>query len=409
MKISLISPSRDNLKYLKWSYNSVRKNGPENIEYCVASDFSSDGTVEWCKEMAAKDPNFKFIVNDGTWFGENKGEPKRMGSTLLYDRLIEEVATGDIVMVWHADMYLAPQAIENVLATIRPKTVVSMTRIEPPIHPPGAEKILQNFGTEPEEFNEDGFIRFAKAKTDHNKRSQGIFAPWAIYKDDFLAINGHDPLYAPQSREDSDIFNRFLLAGYEPIQLWNAFCYHMTCRGSRYNPKLTTIGKESDEWLAHNRRSERNFTRKWGHMVKVDNNLKPIVPHKYNVSFVASNCGYELLHLLEPWCSRIYADIPEAEIKRYLETEQPNTLYDLSKRVFHISKNPHEGDIIVSFDASKITQQLFMEFIANLSSILDQGIEEKQIYEFSIFRVAVNRIKYYEKDLIVVDKKQIKR
>ena len=66
------------------------------------------------------------------------------------------------------------------------------------------------------------------------KPTKGIFAPWAIYKKDFQEINGHDPLYAPQSKEDSDIFNRFVLAGYELIQTWKGFVYHMTCRGSRF-------------------------------------------------------------------------------------------------------------------------------------------------------------------------------
>ena len=37
-----------------------------------------------------------------------------------------------------------------------------------------------------------------------------------------------------QSKEDSDIFNRFVLNGYELIQTWKGFVYHMTCRGSRF-------------------------------------------------------------------------------------------------------------------------------------------------------------------------------
>ena len=52
MKISFIQPSRNNLKYLKWSYNAIRKNqGEHTAEICVADDFSSDGTWEWCQEM----------------------------------------------------------------------------------------------------------------------------------------------------------------------------------------------------------------------------------------------------------------------------------------------------------------------------------------------------------------------
>ena len=83
MNLSLICPSRDNLKYVKWSYDSIRKNHNPHIEICVAADYCSDGTVEWCEAIAQTDPYFKYIVNDGTWFGENKGNPSRM-ATLFY-------------------------------------------------------------------------------------------------------------------------------------------------------------------------------------------------------------------------------------------------------------------------------------------------------------------------------------
>ena len=59
--ISFIQPSRDNLKYLKWSYESIRKNGGPEPHFCVADDYSSDGTWEWCQEILKKDKNFTAI------------------------------------------------------------------------------------------------------------------------------------------------------------------------------------------------------------------------------------------------------------------------------------------------------------------------------------------------------------
>ena len=107
MKISLIQPSRNNLKYLKWSYNSIRKNqGKHEVEICVADDFSDkDNTWEWCQEMMKKDPLFKAIRNEG---------PTRLGHTILYDTLVNEVATNDICMIYHADMYLCPGALDAI-------------------------------------------------------------------------------------------------------------------------------------------------------------------------------------------------------------------------------------------------------------------------------------------------------
>ena len=238
--ISFIQPSRNNLKYLKWSYESIRKNAGPDPTICVADDFSNDGTWEWCQEMMEKDPNFKAIRNEG---------PTRLGHTILYDRLINEVAPTKIVGIYHADMYLCPGALESVLEHIKPMSVVSLTRIEPPLHPDGPEKVLMDWKTEPEDFNEEKFLEWfstGEGRYKHGKTTEGIFAPWFLFKEDFQSIGGHDPLYAPQSKEDSDIFNRFLLNEYKLIQTWDGCVYHMTCRGSRYNPTLTEVGKESD-------------------------------------------------------------------------------------------------------------------------------------------------------------------
>ena len=68
--------------------------------------------------------------------------------------------------------------------------------------------LKKDFGIEPEEFDEKGLLEFLEEdKYGEEKLTEGIFAPWAIYKDDFQSIGGHDPLYAPQSKEDSDILS----------------------------------------------------------------------------------------------------------------------------------------------------------------------------------------------------------
>ena len=140
---------------------------------------------------------------------------------------------------------------------------------------------------------------FDKDYTWEQETTEGIFAPWAIYKEDFQKIGGHDPLFAPQSKEDSDIFNRFILNGYKVVQTRNGCVYHMTCRGSRFrwskrNPdgQVFMKNRETDEWLAQNVRSTRNFIRKWGTMVEHDEYLKPIIPHQIRYIFeFYRNCG----------------------------------------------------------------------------------------------------------------------
>ncbi len=392
MKISFIVPSRNNLKYLKWSYAATRKNqGDHTVEICVADDASTDGTWAWCVEMERQDPDFKWIRNEG---------PNRLGHTILYDRLINEVASHDICMIYHADMYLCPGALDAIEKHIGPKKIVSLTRIEPPLHPSGPEKIIRDFGTEPELFKEDELIKdlpnhalYIKAKA-----TEGIFAPWAFMKSDFQEIGGHDPLYAPQSKEDSDIFNRFQLNGVSFVQTWQGFVYHMTCRGSRFNPTLTTPGQNSPEWEAQNLRSTRNFIRKWGHFVKHDEYMKPIIPPKYNIGIIVHGCALDTIYALEPWCNNLYIDKYEYLYNIYQQQEGPNTKFNLNERIRPIS-DKKSNDIIIELTNTPGLLQRIMPHIQEMSSIIQQT---NDIGQFSLGEMTINifQLNTYEHTLI---------
>ena len=402
--ISFIQPSRNNLKYLKWSYNSIRKNLGYRHEICWADDFSNDGTWEWMQEIAERDKNVKIHRNEG---------PTRLGHTILYDTLVD-MATSDIVMIYHADMYACPNLDTEILKHLERGKVVSATRIEPPLHPDGPEKILKDFGIEPEEFDEQGLLKFVSdhVGTREDETTRGIFAPWAMYKDDFLAIGGHDPLYSPQSKEDSDIFNRFVLAGYDLVQTWKGLVYHMTSRGSRFkdgavrNPdgQVFMRNRESDEWLKQNYRSTRNFIRKWGHFVKHDELMYPIVPPKYDVGFVVENCDTKSVEVLEPWCSDIYGDWLGHKgygVNKFIKEEQKNTQFDLSNKI-HSDRIKSKNAVTVKFDCNKLNQDNF-QIISNLSEILQESGEVGEM-ELDIFKLNIKSLDTYEKDLIVCSK-----
>lgn len=369
MKISLIQPSRNNLKYLKWSYDAIRKNqGDHTVEICVADDFSNDGTWEWCLDTMYKDPMFRAIRNEG---------PSRVGHTILYDQLVNEVASFNICMIYHADMYLCPGALDAIEKHIKEKTIVSLTRIEPPLHPPGPEKVLFDAGIEPEEFDENGLLykvsELIRLHENDPGITEGVFAPWAFMKSDFQEIGGHDPLYAPQSKEDSDIFNRFQLNSVEFVQTWEGFVYHMTCRGSRFNPTLTTPGKNSAEWERQNVKSSKEFIRKWGHFPKHDEYMKPVIPPKYDIGLKLLNPTLNLLGALEPWFSVVHVDNVDNITSHYIAAEQPNTSFDLSKRVHTLyghDDNPGiYHDILVTVNGQTL-RHTDLSYIENLAEII---------------------------------------
>ena len=420
MKISIIQPSRNNLKYLKWSYDSIRKNqGQHTVEICVADDFSDkDSTWEWCQEMMKKDPHFKAIRNEG---------PTRLGHTILYDTLVNEVATNKLCMIYHADMYLCPGALDAIdkhmykwadvdgetwLMPVE-KTICSLTRIEPPLHPDGPEKCIWDCGIEPEEFDEDKLLKFVKGedqvfKFPEGHTTEGIFAPWAFWKKDFQEIGGHDKLFAPQSKEDTDIFNRFHLNGVKFVQTWNGFVYHMTCRGSRFadgakrNPdgEVFMKNRETDEWLAQNQKSTREFIRKWGHYCKHDQYMKPIVPPKYDIGFVIKNCNSQLLEALEPWCNRVYSDQSDQELYEYGTVEWMKTSFNIHNRVVPINIEP-SNDILVEIDGHRFGNEEYRH-IQNLAEII-QGSGEVGEFELDNLKIQINDLTTYENDLIICD------
>jgi len=384
-RITFVIPSRNNLEFLQLAYKSI-KNLDGKHEILVLDDASTDGTSEWIESL--NDEKLITYRNEG---------PERIGIVGMFDKGIQMART-PIIMAFHADMVASPNLDKNIIKHLKPLTVVSATRVEPPLHPPGVEKITLAWGNEVDEYDyELSKVNLSKLEIEYaNKTTEGIFAPWCMYREDFLSIGGHDELFAPQSKEDSDLFNRFVLNGYEVIQSWDALVYHFTSRGSRFNKHSGgSAGVNSQEWIDTTTKNGRNFVRKWGHFVKHDPLMKPVVPHKYNVEFVVRNCQAQHLQLLEPWCDRMSVDCSQDLINQYIESEQPNTKFDLSKK-FNMNE---KSDIIVEFDALRLNNNSF-QFIQNLSQIFDFNNFDSGEYEFDIFKVKVSQVKHYEMNLI---------
>ena len=173
-EISFIIPVRNNKKYAEQAYNSIRKYHPEEHYVILLDDASTDGTWDWIKQVADTDKKVIAYRNDGA---------NRVGHTVLYDKGIGMAIT-PIISILHSDMIISENYVANVLKHVKPLTVVSATRIEPPLHPPGPEKFVFDFGMEPDNFAVKSFSHFVKEKEAIHKdqTSEGIFAPWTMYK-----------------------------------------------------------------------------------------------------------------------------------------------------------------------------------------------------------------------------------
>ena len=370
---TVIIPSYNTLPHLKNTYESIKRYARE-VDLIIIDDASNDGTAEWLHTI--DDSRLQIIISE-----------QRRGHTYWYDEGMRRAKT-DIVSILHSDMIIGPGYFENLLKHLERGRVVCATRIEPPIHPAGKEKIVRDFGDDAHKFMWEAFEKFVNKEKDDSidKTTKGIFAPWMLYKEDHLSIGGHDQRFAPFGYEDSDIFNRWILSGYEMIQARDALCYHMTCRGHRWN---AGVGIENSDYRDTMSRCEREFIRKWGDWIANDEYQFPIIQPKYDKLIKIINGKENLLQMLEPWGDKIFYEGPETDLREYLDKEQPRTVVNLAQKF--ISDG---NDIEITVDGNTFNTQDYI-YLRQLAAILAQNKPQEGKFKLGNLEITVNR--YEEK------------
>lgn len=381
-KITYCIPSKSNLQYLKSCIPSIRENAfRKDHDIIIFVDSDEDGTIEWL-DSVKDEYNIQYYVNP------------EIGKTLYgigmaYDYCIQK-STTDIFTIFHADMILGKNADLKAFEQLKPGTVVCSTRIEPPLHPNAGEKILIELGMYPDDMNYEKFNAYVESQLNSTKITEGIFAPWMMYKSDFEAIGGHDPRMH-SCREDSDIFNRMMLAGYQFKQVWSSLVYHFTGRGAG------SFGGDKarhEAWQRDMNNSTKEFVRKWGSGVQHTALMKPIVQPVYDIGLVITNCNDQLLNALEIWCKTMYVDInPQS----YIEQEQPNTVVLLSSKIQDIKTTPW-NDIVVYIDGKQFSEQDY-QIIQQLPLIINNS-GSVGAFVIGTLKIEIKKIQDYQNDLI---------
>lgn len=368
--ITFCIPSKNNLRYLKPCIKSIQDNSYYPNEILVYVDQDKDGTVEWLETQ-----NVRFIINASD-------TPKGIGHA--YDTMFKE-ADREFVIAFHADMILGPHADKYMMDIKTKDNIVCATRIEPPLHPAGIEKIVQDFGMWPEDLKIEEFNKFVE-ENKSDKITKSIFAPWLIRKDQHL---GHDPIFRSVF-EDADLFRRFKLQGYDLIQSWSAMVYHLTCRGGQFAhaEKMEDFAKKDEAWQINNSISMNEYIRKWGGFLKQTDTLEPIPNIKYNIGLRILNCFDSKVLGIEPFFDQIQC---EADPSNYIKGASALTSFDLaSKFVQELTT-----DMILEADYKDIlnNQELFNYILHNLPELITNEVEEPGEYELQVFKLIVREKK----------------
>ena len=180
----------------------------------------------------------------------------------------------------HSDFYVSKNWDLKLLEThkkYKNKVWVFSQRIQPNIfNEPSRQGTLiaplDEFGAYHDDFNETYFLEYAKQLSEENdfevKLGEGVSG--LILKEDWDYVGGNDPLFAPSSWDDKDIFLRCLLKDIKLILTTTSVVWHFGARGSHRLEE--NKGKSSLRQIESEKHNAQKWLTKWNKYPTFDNN-----------------------------------------------------------------------------------------------------------------------------------------
>ena len=254
----------NNLEYLKIAVDSVRKNSfYKDAPFIIHAENCTDGTNEWLKENSEK-YNLEYYL-------DKNDNPKGIGGGMNF--CADRVET-DYIMFLHSDFYVTSNWDKALMDTHNKypneKLWVNSHRVEPQMFPnsqsrPGTVVVSkETFGAYHNDFKSVLFDKYAELFTSENDfeipKGEGVSG--LIKKEHWDEIGGNDPLFAPASYDDMDLFLRMLQNGFRFILPTTSLVWHFGARGSHRLEE--NDGKTSERQIKAEHDNIRKWVSKWG-------------------------------------------------------------------------------------------------------------------------------------------------
>jgi GT2 family glycosyltransferase len=254
----------NNLEYLKIAVDSVRKNSYyKDAPFIIHAENCTDGTNEWLMENAER-YNLEYYI-------DKNDNPKGIGGGMNF--CADRVET-EYIMFLHSDFYVTPNWDKALMNThnkySNEKLWVNSHRVEPQMFPssqsrPGTVIVPKDiFGAYYYDFNSELFNKYAEQFTSENNfeipKGEGVSG--LIKKEHWDEIGGNDPLFAPASYDDMDLFLRMLQKGFRFILPTTSLVWHFGARGSHRLEE--NDGKTSERQIKAEQANMRKWISKWG-------------------------------------------------------------------------------------------------------------------------------------------------
>lgn len=326
----VINTAINELNHIKLLLNSLSINLDGNKhEILIFIDNDNQGTYEYLKSIKNKFYDLKIITH-------------KLPPCIGYSRnnnLLVELAKHDIVSYLQSDMVISPHYDTDILKYLEPNTILSATRVEPPLHGESPLTITKDLGTDPLNFNLEEWNEYSLTIKE-NRIIDYFFAPITFYKSVWLSIDGYDTLFR-RSREDSDLVQRCLHKKIQLKQTFNAIVYHFTCTSSRGKDWFKRDNTEAQNRVKLQEQADqielRRFIRKWGGFNHGTEKLT-----KYDVNLEIKNSSKlspQVIINIEPLFSQVYID--DSSIREIL-LDSVKDEHDLANQLLNFTNEEWE-------------------------------------------------------------------
>ena len=262
----------NNLPYLKIAIDSVRKNSYfKNAPFIIHAENCNDGTNEWLLEHQTE-YDLTLIIEPNNDIVRGIGG----GMNICADHVKTEY-----IMFLHSDFYVTKDWDKSLLDIHETypmeKLWVNSHRVEPDMFNNPASRYgtlivsPTMFGAYFHDFNSEYFDRFALEFSKLNKdiefpKGEGVSG--LVKKSVWDEVGGNDPLFAPTSWDDMDLFLRMLQHGVRFILPTSSLVWHFGARGSHRLEENN--GQTSDRQRNAEKENANKWYSKWGAMPVFD-------------------------------------------------------------------------------------------------------------------------------------------
>jgi GT2 family glycosyltransferase len=259
----------NNLPYLKIAIESVRRNSfYKNSPFIIHAENCTDGTNEFLMENHLK-YNLQVYI-------QTNEVPLGIGGSMNF--CADKVQT-KYIMFLHSDFYVTKNWDYELLKIFdkypNEKLWVNSHRVEPdmfgsPQRPGTVILPKDTFGAYHNDFNTELFDKWASEFVEINDfeipKGEGVSG--LIEKSVWDEFGGNDPIFAPASYDDLDLFLRMRMGGVRFVLPSKSLVWHFGARGSHRLEENN--GKSSQRQIESEQKNMKKWLEKWGKLPTFD-------------------------------------------------------------------------------------------------------------------------------------------